>query len=274
MASTLFDTSKGLVEYSYIGDGPVLLLLKGGHCTRDTDLSHNSLVYEGYALLSISRPGYDCTEVTTGRTPEEFAQTIIEVLDHLKIDQVTVIAISAAGPTGVALAVNHHERVNKLIMEAALLSPWDHKTLSQARILFGRGEKAVWKVMRTLLKVSPNIAIKQIMGSLTTEPVEDYLNNLSPNDRRFIYDMLCSFQSGKGFLLDITHKAANMNQIKVPVLGMYTQKDRSVDYSNAVLLQSTVPNCEIYEVKSDSHLIWIGEYAANVWRKRLEFITQ
>nr|WP_256521751.1 alpha/beta fold hydrolase [Halobacillus sp. A5] len=263
-----------MVEYSFLGAGPVLLLLKGGHCTRNTDLSHNSLVYEGYSLLTISRPGYDYTEVSTGHTPEEFAHTIIEVLDHLKIDQVTVIAVSAAGPTGIALAAHHHHRVNKLIMEAALLTPFSKKTQTKARLLFGRGEKFVWKGLRTLLRISPNIAIKQIMSSLTTDSVEDYLNNLSSNDRRFIYDMLATSQSGKGFLLDIQQNAHNMDEIKVPVLGMYTQKDRSVDYSNAVLLQSTVPNCEIYDVKSDSHLIWIGKNASNVWRKRLDFITQ
>ncbi|WP_101843380.1 alpha/beta fold hydrolase [Halobacillus sp. Marseille-P3879] len=274
MTSALFDTSKGLVEYSYIGKGPVLLLLKGGHCTRDTDLSHNSLVYEGYSLLTISRPGYDYTEVSTGRTPDEFASTIIEVLDHLRIEVVTVIAVSAAGPTGIALAVNYRDRVNKLIMEAALLTPFDQKTKAKAKLLFGRGEKAVWKGIRTLLKFSPNLAIKQIMNSLTTDPVDDYLSSLSANDRRFIYNMLATSQSGKGFLLDIHHNADLLHEVQVPVLGMYTKKDRSVDYSNAVLLRSAVPNCEIYDVESDSHLIWIGKNAASVWRKRLEFITQ
>ncbi|MCP3032451.1 alpha/beta hydrolase [Halobacillus sp. A1] len=274
MTATLYDTSKGLVEYSYAGIGPAILLLKGGHSSRDTDLSHNSLIYEGYSLLTISRPGYDLTETSTGRTPGAFAETIIEILDHLQIDRVTVIAISAAGPTGISLAVNHPHRVEKLIMEAALTTPWNAKTKKQARLLFGKGEKAVWKGVRTLLKVSPNLAMKQIMSSLTTDPVDEYLNKLSPNDRRFIYDMLQTSRSGKGFVMDIDHTVSDLSKITVPVLGMYTQKDKSVDYSNAILLQSTVPTCEIYEVKSDSHLIWIGENAAQVWNKRLEFISQ
>ncbi|MFC7062677.1 alpha/beta fold hydrolase [Halobacillus seohaensis] len=273
MTATLYDSSNGLVEYSYQGEGPTLLLLKGGHSSRETDLSHSGLIYEGYSLLTVSRPGYDHTEVSTGRTPEEFAQTITEILDQLEIEDVTVIAISSAGPTAIALAVNHPYRINKLILEAALTTAWNPKTKRQARLFFGRGGKVIWKSIRLMLKVSPNLAVKQIMSSLTTDSVDDYVSKLSSNDRQFIYDLLLSSRSGKGFMLDINHKVLDMSQIKVPVLGMYTQKDKSVDYSNALSLQSNVPKCEIYEVKSDSHLIWIGENATNVWKKRLEFIN-
>ncbi|KHE72096.1 alpha/beta fold hydrolase, partial [Halobacillus sp. BBL2006] len=103
MTTMLLDTTKGIVEFTYKGVGPTVLLLKGGHSTRDTDLSHSSLIYEGFSLLTVSRPGYDYTEVSTGKTPEDFADTIVEILDHLAIDSVFVIAISAAGPTAIAL---------------------------------------------------------------------------------------------------------------------------------------------------------------------------
>ncbi|CDQ21145.1 alpha/beta fold hydrolase [Halobacillus karajensis] len=274
MTTTLLDTSKGIVEFTYKGSGPPVLLLRGGHSTRNTDLSHSSLIYEGFSLLTISRPGYDYTELSTGRTPEDFADTIIEVLDHLDIGKVQVISISAAGPTGIALAANHPSRVKRLLLEAALVTPWDNATKRKAALLFGPAEKMVWRSLRTLLKFFPDLAIKPLVAELTTENAEDYLDSLTPNDRRFIMDMLATSQSGKGFITDLAHDIPDMSRVKVPVLGMYSTKDRSIPYSNALLLKSSLPDCEIYEVNADSHLIWIGKDAHTVWNKRLEFLDQ
>ncbi|UOQ92710.1 alpha/beta hydrolase [Halobacillus shinanisalinarum] len=274
VAATLLDTAKGIVEYSYEGNGPTILLFKGGHCTRDTDLSHSSLIYEGYSLLTISRPGYDKTDRSTGPSTEVFADTVIEVLNHLGINKVSVIAVSAAGPTGIALAVHHPERVEKLIMESAVTAPWEAGSKRQAKMLFGPSERVFWRSVKTLLRVMPDMVIKQMLGALTTENVENFYDQLSPNDRRFIFDMLATAQSGKGFSLDINQGIPDMSKIQAPVLGMYSHKDKSVPYSQALLLQSTVPSCEIYDVKSDSHLIWIGRSAQNVWNKRLEFLKQ
>ncbi|WP_082234751.1 alpha/beta fold hydrolase [Halobacillus massiliensis] len=274
MPSVLYSSSRGLVEYSYEGKGPVILLLKGGHSSRRTDFSHSSLIFEGYTLLTISRPGYDQTEVSAGRSAEEFSDTVIEILDHLNIDKVSVIAISAAGPTGIALSVCHPDRVEKLIMEAALTTTWDDQLKRTAKRLFGRNEKMVWASLRLLLKLSPNYAIKQLIQWLSTDSADDFIAGLTPNDRRFISDIIMTSSSGKGFLLDLEHRVPDLREVKVPVLGMYAQKDKSVAYSNATFLQSNVPQCEIYDVPSNSHLIWIGTQAPQVWNKRLEFLNQ
>lgn len=274
MTSTLLDTSKGFVEFSYKGIGPTILLLKGGHSSRDTDLSHSSLIYEGYSLLTISRPGYDYTDTTTGRTPAEFAESISEVLDHLDINKVSLIAISDAGPSGIAFAAHYPSRVDKLILEAARTSPWDACQRRNRKILFSPSESFVWSSIRATLRVFPDLAMKIILSDMTTDNVEDYMNNLTPNDRSFIYEMLLTSQSKRGFVLDIDHSLTNMTQINVPVLGMYSQKDKSVPYTNALLLKSKIPHSEIYEVEADSHLIWIGKDAKEVWNKRLAFLAQ
>lgn len=274
MTTTLLDSTNGIVEFTYIGEGPPVLLLKGGHCSRDTDLSHSSLVYEGFSLLTISRPGYDYTEPSTGRTPDEFADTMVEVLDYLNLERVHVIAVSAAGPSGIALASRYPERVDRLVLEAALTGAWDRKARKKAMLLFGPAEKMVTGSLKFMLKLFPDLVMKQLLADMTTEDVEDYLNHLSANDRRFIYDMLATSQPGRGFILDLDHDVTNLDELNVPVLGMYSQKDRSVPYTNALLLKSTVPDCEIYEVNADSHLIWIGKDAHDVWNKRLEFLNQ
>ncbi|MBM7551139.1 alpha/beta fold hydrolase [Thalassobacillus pellis] len=272
MRPVLLETRNGYVEYSYEGQGPPLLVLKGGHCSRYTDLSHGSLIHEGYSLLTVSRPGYDKTEVKTGKTPEAFADTLIEVLDHLHIKKLPVIAISAAGPTGIALASKYPERVDKLVMEAALVTPWDKNYKRKGRLLFGRGEAVTWKLLKLLLRIHPDYVMRMILTELTTEDPNALLQKLSRRDRRFLYEMLDTSRSGRGFSADMNHQVSDLSKITVPVLGLYAKKDRSVSYTNAVLLKSSVPQSDIYDVNADSHLIWIGDAAQEVWQKRLEFL--
>ncbi|WP_085506853.1 alpha/beta fold hydrolase [Thalassobacillus devorans] len=274
MKPVLLETSNGLVEFRYEGQGPVILLLKGGHCSRDTDLSHQSLIHEGYKLLTVSRPGYDKTDIKAGKTPEDFADTLIEILDHLAIPSVQVIAVSAAGPTGLALAYYYPERVTSLILEAALVTPWEVRFKRKGKLLFGPAGTLVWKGLRGLLKVQPDFVMKMMLKELTTEDPEKLLKQLSSQDRKFVYEMLATSHSGKGFSADLEHQPIDLSKLTVPVLGMYAKKDGSVHYSNAILLQSLVPHSEIYEVPADSHLIWIGEHANAVWRKRLDFLQQ
>ncbi|MCA0983925.1 alpha/beta hydrolase [Halobacillus yeomjeoni] len=272
VTTTLLDTSKGIVEFSYRGVGPAVLLIKGGHSTRETEFSHSSLIYEGFSLLTVSRPGYDYTERSTGKTPVEFADTIIEVLDHLNIERVNVIAISTAGPTGLALAAFYPERVSKLIMEAAeTTSRMDEEG---NKLLSTPTERILLSSLRQLLKLFPDVAMKHLLNKWTTEDAEDYLEKLSPNDRRFIYDLLDTSRSGKGILPKGEQTDFDIGHLETPVLGMYSQKDKKVQYTHALLLKSLVPDCEIFEVDADSHLIWIGKDARQVWDKRLEFLTQ
>ena len=55
-------TIRGRIEYRLEGEGPVVMVLNGGHCSRDTRLSHERLASEGFSVLTPSRPGYDSTQ--------------------------------------------------------------------------------------------------------------------------------------------------------------------------------------------------------------------
>ncbi len=47
-------TVKGIIEYRLEGEGPVIVVLNGGHCSRDTRLSHEKLTEHGFAVLTPS----------------------------------------------------------------------------------------------------------------------------------------------------------------------------------------------------------------------------
>jgi pimeloyl-ACP methyl ester carboxylesterase len=272
MQFNIAQTTKGPIEYRFDGDGPVIVVLYGGHCSRHTRLSHERLATVGYSVLTPSRPGYDQTPSSVGPTAEEAADAIAALLDTLNIATVTMIGISAAGPTALAFAQRHPDRTRKLILESAVATEWDEQIKRGARILFGRAEKFTWAMTRTALRLFPSLTIKSLVKELTILDIAEVMKRMSPDDLAFIKHMIRTFQSGTGFMNDIEHTVNDLTGITAPALVMYSPNDKSVPPRNAKRVAAEVAACELYEVPSDTHLIWIGRYANDVWQKRLSFL--
>ncbi len=272
MSQKIAQTAKGPIEYRLEGSGPIVIVLNGGHCSRETRLSHEKLTEHGFSVLTPSRPGYDSTPSDVGQSAQAAADALAALLDTLQIETVDVIAISAAGPTALAFTQQHANRVRKLILESAVTTDWDERIKSRARIGFGRAAKVTWMVMHGMLKLFPVVIIKVLMRDLTVLDVNMVLKRMSPDDLAFVKRMLHTSQASTGFLNDIDHQVKNLATITKPVLTMYSPNDATVSSRNAQRIASEITTSELYEVPSDTHLIWIGSSAKDVWQKRLSFL--
>jgi pimeloyl-ACP methyl ester carboxylesterase len=272
MSQRMAYTPMGPMEYRLEGSGPTVMVLNGGHCSRDTLLSHERLADTGFSVLTPSRPGYDDTPSETGRTAQEAADALAALLDVLQIQRAYVIGISAAGHTALSFAQRHPSRTQKLILESAMTMDWSEFQKKRSRIGFGRAERVTWAVMHTMLKLFPKLMIKALMRDLTTLDVDEVLRWMSADDMAFILRMLQTSRSGTGFMNDIEHHVENLAVITSPVLVMFSPNDNTVSPMNAQRVYREVKNCELYETPSDSHLIWIGKSANDVWNKRLSFL--
>lgn len=274
MGITIAQTAYGPIEYRREGSGPVVLVLNGGHCSRHTRLSHERLASAGYTVITPSRPGYDATPDWVGRTAQQAADALAALLDHLQIATVDVVGISAAGPTALAFAQRHPDRISRLILESAVTSAWDADVKRHARRLFGRAERLTWAMLRFALRVMPVATMRMMMREFTTRPIDEVWRRMTPDDVRFVRDMLWTMRSGTGFLQDMEHRADSLATIRAPVLVMYSPYDKSVLPHHAACVAREVPRCEAYEVPADTHLIWMGRHADDVWRRRLDFLQQ
>lgn len=268
----IVNLKNGCMEYRLEGTGPMVVVLNGGHCSRDTKLSHERLKDYGFSVLIPSRPGYDLTSAEVGRSAEESADALAALLDILQIDKIFLIAISAAGPTALAFAFKYPERVKKLIMECALAKEWDEKDKKPAKILFGSAEKVTWWMIKGILKAFPSFMVRTMMKQLTKLPIDEVMRKMNREDIEFVKNMILSSQSGTGFLNDLEHKIVDLNKISIPVLAIYSRSDNGVTFDNAERLAKEIKNCELFETEADSHLIWIGPSANEVWNKRLEYL--
>lgn len=272
MTHLIAQTSFGPIEYRREGVGPVVLVLNGGHCSRTTRLSHERLVTEGFTVLTPSRPGYDATPAQVGRTAHQAADALATLLDTQEIPAVTVIGISAAGPTALAFAQRHPDRTTGLILESAVTLPWDAATKRVARWPFGRMERRTWALVRFGLRWIPTLILRVMLQAFTTRPAAEMLRQMSAADRQFVVAMLTSMQSGSGFLLDLEHTVDGLDRIQTPTLVMYSPHDRSVPPQHAQHVAQHIVGCRLYAAPADSHLIWIGPQADQVWQTRLAFV--
>ena len=272
MPQNIANTTLGPIEYRLEGRGSTIMVLNGGHCSRDTRLSHEQLTEHGFSVLTPSRPGYDSTPSSVGKSAQAAADALAALLDTLQITAVDVIGISAAGPTALAFAQRHPSRTRKLILESAVTTDWDEQTKRRSRLGFGRAEKVTWTFMNLMLKLFPTVMIKALLHDLTVLDVEEVFNRMSKDDLTFIERMLQTSRSGRGFVNDIEHQVDNLAEITRPVLVMYSPNDRTVSPKNAQRIADEVTTCELYVVPSDTHLIWIGKSANDVWERRLSFL--
>ncbi|HXQ39520.1 MAG TPA: alpha/beta hydrolase [Anaerolineales bacterium] len=272
MAQTIATTAKGHIEYRLEGSGPVILVLNGGHCSRETRLSHEKLTEHGFSVLTPSRPGYDSTPSEIGKSAQAAADALAGLLDTLQIATVDVIGISAAGSTALAFVQQYPNRVRKLVLESAVTTDWDEQTKRRSRLGFGRAAKVTWAFMHLMLKLFPTVMIKALLHDLTVLDVNTVIKRMSQDDLAFIKRMIQASRSGTGFMNDIEHKVDHLATITRPVLVMYSPNDATVSPKNARRIAREIATCELYEVPSDTHLIWIGNSAKDVWQKRLSFI--
>ena len=113
-------TPKGPVEYTLNGSGPVVLACHGTSSDCFSTAGTAPLVDSGFSVLTPSRPGYGRTPLQSGQTAAQAADAMVALLDCLGIPSCGVVATSGGGPTGVALAANYPDRVQRLALMAAI----------------------------------------------------------------------------------------------------------------------------------------------------------
>jgi pimeloyl-ACP methyl ester carboxylesterase len=272
MRYTIADTAKGPIEYRLEGSGPAVVVLNGGHCSRDTRLSHERLSGSGFSVLTPSRPGYDATPSRVGRTAQEAADAVAALLESLGLPRAAVIGISAGGPTALAFAMRHPDRIEKLVLESALTLPWDEPAKRRGRRLFGPARRLTWGATKLALRLFPGWTVRAMMRELTTLDVAEVLARMGPADVAFVRQMIAASRPSEGFLHDLEHRVGDLAAIRCPVLVMYSPHDGPVPPRNAERVGREVAGAELFAAAADSHLIWIGRGADAVWERRLAFL--
>ena len=277
MKSQIAQTTKGPIEYTLLGSGPVVLVSHGtsSNCFS-TDLT-GPLVEAGFSVLTPSRPGYGRTPPDVGPTAAEAAQALVALLDSLEIRTCAVLAISGGGPTGVALAAGFPERVTRLALVVANTFPENRPqepSYKNQTAFYGPMHAVLWGMLGLMSRLSPRSMARQTLAIFSTHDPDDGMSKLSASD----VEHICRFYQGKssrrGALVDGTHSVGEnlLRSIHQPTLVIHSREDNSVPFGHAEWSLKHIPQAELCESGITGHFFWVGPDYGRISQRLVAFL--
>jgi len=117
------------VETSVTGRGPAVIVAHGrgfGSTWRNYEWMAGDL--DGFQVITVSRPGYGHTPVSSGESFVQQGRMLIGVLDELDVTEAAVIGVSNGGPPVLSAVAAHPDRVRAVVLACALAPHFHSKT--------------------------------------------------------------------------------------------------------------------------------------------------
>jgi pimeloyl-ACP methyl ester carboxylesterase len=277
MKSQIARTTRGPVEYTFLGSGPVVLVCHGtsSNC-YSTDMSE-VFVKAGFSVLTPSRPGYGQTPLEAGRGAAEAAELLVALLDSLQVHTCSVAAISGGGPTGVALAAGFPDRITRLVLAAAVTHPENRPnepSYKNQTAFYGPMHAIMWGMLGFMSRRSPRGMARQTLVIFSTHDPDDGLSRLSERD----VERLCRFYQGRssrrGALNDTTHSVGSdlLESIPQPTLVIHSREDNSVPFGHAEWSLKHIPQAALCEAGITGHFFWVDPDYPRVCQRVIDFL--
>jgi pimeloyl-ACP methyl ester carboxylesterase len=275
--SKIARTRCGPIEYTLLGNGPVVLVCHGTSSNCFSDDGSAPLLEAGFAVLTPSRPGYGRTSLNVGPSVTQVAEAMIALLDYLNIEKCAVKAISGGGPTGVALAANYPERVARFALAAAITKTEGrvHEPAYQSqKALYGPLHGIFWSMLGLISRISPSTMAKQTLTIISTHDPEDTFRQLTSEDSKAICHFYQGHSSRGGAMNDLTHMAEkeSLQRVQAPTLVIHSREDKSVPFSHAEWSLAHIPNAQLCESGVTGHFYWVGPDYQRVSQRLITFL--
>lgn len=276
--SKIARTAHGPIEYTWLGEGPVVLVCHGTSSNCFSNAGSGPLLEAGLSVLTPSRPGYGRTPLNVGLSAAQAAESMVALLDCLQIKSCTVQAISGGGPTGLALAANHLERVRRLALVAAITKPEgrvEEPAYQSQKSFYGPFHGMFWSMLGLISRRSPSSMARQTMAIFSTHDPEDALKQLTPGDVEAICRFYQNASSRTGALNDLTHTVGSelLREIQTQTLVIHSRQDKSVPFQHAEWALAHIPKVELYESGLTGHFYWVGPDYPRVSQRMTSFLT-
>ncbi|MBN1375006.1 MAG: alpha/beta hydrolase [Dehalococcoidia bacterium] len=233
--SQILETGQGILEYTVSGSGTPVLLIHGAGGGYDQGLwSGKVFLSDSYQTIAVSRFGYLRTPIQENASIKGQAALYTALLDHLNIKKVTVIGISAGGPSAMQFVNDYPERTSKLILLSAVSmgrAPGDQNTFITGVIhTIQQSDYAYWLMasymQSTFLEFLgvPNDVYKSFSPKqkLLAQEMLDIMHPISLRYRGTIND---------GKMVD--RYGISTESIVTPTLILHARDDALVSYSHA-----------------------------------------
>lgn len=277
-----YNVDRRTIEYSITGkQGEPVLILHGGHSNYYEQFGYDSLIKNDFMIVTPSRAGYGKTSKEIGESLSIACKYYVKLLNHLGIEKVHLIGVSAGGPSGLYLASHYPERVKTLTLQSAVTKEWHtptDKIYKLAQVLFHpRLEKMIWKLTSTMTNCFPKFMFRQMAPSFSRLLNKQINEKIVNGDIEEIQKMNNRQRSGYGFLIDLSQTKEitpeDLKNITCPTLIMHSRFDGAVSLEHPHYAHQLISHSELCIFESWGHLIWLGQEAKTVDRKLIDFLT-
>ena len=263
------DTSGVKLYYEVHGEGPPLQIIAGYTDTIESwELSFIKELSEHFKLILHDNRGAGRSESPEGEySTKIMADDAAAVLDYLGIPSAHIFGHSMGGMTAQELALNHPDKVNKLIL--ACTSPGGEFSLRLD------GQRDALNILSWLFNPPPEKTPSDVSNEvfeICYHPVywEKHKKRLLRLESRYPTPISTIKKQHKAIL---QHDCLNkLHRIKSQTLILHGSKDLLFVTGNARLIKKEIPNAELVIFDDAAHM-FIQEKWCDSKQKILEFLT-
>jgi pimeloyl-ACP methyl ester carboxylesterase len=269
-------TAAGPIEYADEGVGRPILLLHGDCGSCREGVVHPPLANAGFRLVIPSRPGHGRTPLSVGRTAAEAADAMVALLDSLDIARAIVVAVSSAGPTAIALAARHPDRVAGLVLQSAVSfapsSAWGRPASHQR--FFARGYRFRWKLLALAARLLPRLVAIRLLAATSSRDTLDIRARLRDSHLGAVRRFFACDASPAGALADGEHEVwdGDLAAIRAPTLLVHSRDDRLIPFSGAERARAIIPGAHLVAPGTGGPFLWLGPGAEEITQQVISFL--
>lgn len=257
--SSLLASPFGDIEYAIAGHGAIdVLVVHGAAGGWDQgELIAAAVLDERFRWIAPSRFGYLRSGCQPGASADHQAHAFAFLLDHLHIDRVAVVAMSAGGPSALLFALLYPQRVSSLTLLSCgvVASPSDEQAAAdrkgEALARSCRSDLRFWLTTRLFRK-----SLLRLMGIGPADVLTRGLDELRWIDR-VLADMQPASLRFRGVTFD--HEARlpgkRIAAIEAPTLIVHARDDALQLYRNAVFAAVNIPHARLLSFETGGHMV-------------------
>ena len=245
------------LRYIKVGQGPPLVLLHTLRTQLDMFQKVIPTLSQHFEVYALDYPGHGFSDIPDVEyAPELFIKSVAGFLEHVDVENATVVGESIGGSIALVLAARHNPRVQRVIA----INPYDYdagrglrRSSAIANVLFGLNDVPLVGSTFSRFRLYP-VFRKVMQGGV------DRKDALPPPLVREMYEVGNRPGHYQAFMSLVAHwpdweKArAEYNKIDVPVLLVYGDQDWSRPEEREVNHRA-IPGAQMTIVKDAGHFL-------------------
>ena len=139
---------------------------------------------------------------------------------------------------------------------------------------------AVWGLVRSVVR--SDAGLRMMLSQLSNLPTSQWWDQMSVADKDEAQSLFRAMRSDSGFTNDLRQahprgadaRRKAMSAVKCPTMVTASRSDGGVSFTHAEDFARVIPDAELVELSSPSHLFWIGSQKTQLMSTLHSFIQE